>query len=119
MYAKPTNPLKARLWQCQGKRAEARALLEPIYDWFTEGFDTADLPSRGGGQAPGTTAPYSGALAPGPGRCARSTSGGSSPEVPFTPPQLLRLSYGPLSCILLVSKGGRHSTRPGLHRPWP
>ena len=43
MYAKPTNPLKARLWQCQGKRAEARELLEPIYDWFTEGFDTADL----------------------------------------------------------------------------
>ena len=43
MYAKPTNPLKARLWQRQGKRAEARELLEPIYDWFTEGFDTADL----------------------------------------------------------------------------
>ena len=43
MYAKPTNPLKARLWQCQGKRVEARELLEPIYDWFTEGFDTADL----------------------------------------------------------------------------
>jgi class 3 adenylate cyclase/predicted ATPase len=33
----------ARLWQQQGKRAEARALLAPIYDWFTEGFDTADL----------------------------------------------------------------------------
>jgi len=33
----------ARLWQRQGKRAEARALLAPIYDWFTEGFDTADL----------------------------------------------------------------------------
>ena len=33
----------ARLWQEQGKRAEARALLAPIYDWFTEGFDTADL----------------------------------------------------------------------------
>jgi predicted ATPase len=32
-----------RLWQQQGKRAEARALLAPIYDWFTEGFDTADL----------------------------------------------------------------------------
>jgi hypothetical protein len=27
----------------QGKRAEARALLTPIYSWFTEGFDTADL----------------------------------------------------------------------------
>jgi predicted ATPase len=33
----------ARLWQGQGKRVEARALLAPIYGWFTEGFDTADL----------------------------------------------------------------------------
>jgi predicted ATPase len=33
----------AHLWQRQGKRAEARELLAPIYDWFTEGFDTADL----------------------------------------------------------------------------
>jgi predicted ATPase len=33
----------SRLWQPQGKRAEARQLLEPIYGWFTEGFDTADL----------------------------------------------------------------------------
>ena len=33
----------ARLWQQQDKRAEARALLAPIYGWFTEGFDTADL----------------------------------------------------------------------------
>jgi predicted ATPase len=33
----------ARLWQQQGKRAEARELLAPIYSWFTEGFDTADL----------------------------------------------------------------------------
>jgi predicted ATPase len=33
----------ARLWQSQGKRAEARELLAPIYGWFTEGFDTADL----------------------------------------------------------------------------
>ena len=33
----------ARLWQHQGKRAEARALLAAVYDWFTEGFDTADL----------------------------------------------------------------------------
>jgi len=32
-----------RLWQQQGKRPEAHALLAPIYDWFTEGFDTADL----------------------------------------------------------------------------
>ena len=33
----------SRLWQQQGKRAEARELLGPIYAWFTEGFDTADL----------------------------------------------------------------------------
>jgi hypothetical protein len=33
----------SRLWQQQGKRAAARALLVPIYGWFTEGFDTADL----------------------------------------------------------------------------
>jgi predicted ATPase len=34
----------SRLWQCQGKRAEARLLLGDIYGWFTEGFDTVDLP---------------------------------------------------------------------------
>jgi predicted ATPase len=33
----------ARLWQQQGKRDEARTLLAPVYGWFTEGFDTADL----------------------------------------------------------------------------
>jgi predicted ATPase len=33
----------SRLWQRQGKRTEARELLAPIYGWFTEGFDTADL----------------------------------------------------------------------------
>jgi predicted ATPase len=33
----------SRLWQQQGKRQEARELLAPIYNWFTEGFDTADL----------------------------------------------------------------------------
>jgi predicted ATPase len=33
----------SRLWQRQGKRDEARRLLAPIYGWFTEGFDTADL----------------------------------------------------------------------------
>jgi predicted ATPase len=33
----------SRLWQQQGKRAETRELLAPIYGWFTEGFDTADL----------------------------------------------------------------------------
>ena len=33
----------ARLWRDQGRRAEARDLLAPVYGWFTEGFDTADL----------------------------------------------------------------------------
>jgi predicted ATPase len=33
----------AHLWQSQGKRDEARELLEPVYSWFTEGHDTADL----------------------------------------------------------------------------
>ena len=33
----------ARLWRDQGQRAEARDLLPPVYGWFTEGFDTADL----------------------------------------------------------------------------
>ena len=33
----------ARLWQRQGKRKEARELLAPIYEWFTEGFDTRAL----------------------------------------------------------------------------
>jgi predicted ATPase len=33
----------SRLWQQQGKWDEARELLTPIYGWFTEGFDTADL----------------------------------------------------------------------------
>jgi predicted ATPase/class 3 adenylate cyclase len=32
-----------RLWQRQGKRAEAQQLLADVYGWFTEGFDTADL----------------------------------------------------------------------------
>jgi predicted ATPase len=32
-----------RFWQQQGKRAEAYDLLAPVYGWFTEGFDTADL----------------------------------------------------------------------------
>src|SRR5215471_17806200 len=33
----------ARLWRGQGRRGEARDLLAPLYGWFTEGFDTADL----------------------------------------------------------------------------
>jgi len=35
----------ARLWQQQGKRQEAHDLLAPVYNWFTEGFGTADLQS--------------------------------------------------------------------------
>jgi len=33
----------ARLWRDQGKRTEARHLLAPVYNWFTEGFDTPVL----------------------------------------------------------------------------
>jgi predicted ATPase len=33
----------ARLWQSQDKRQDAYDLLAPVYNWFTEGFDTADL----------------------------------------------------------------------------
>jgi len=33
----------ARLWRDQGRLAEARDLLAPVYGWFTEGFDTSDL----------------------------------------------------------------------------
>jgi len=33
----------ARLWGEQGRRAEARELLAPVYGWFTEGFATPDL----------------------------------------------------------------------------
>ena len=33
----------ARLWQSQDKRQDAYDLLAPVYGWFTEGFDTADL----------------------------------------------------------------------------
>jgi predicted ATPase len=33
----------SRLWQQQGKRDEAHELLAPIYGWFSEGFDTADM----------------------------------------------------------------------------
>jgi len=33
----------SRLWQRQGKHAQARQLLAESYSWFTEGFDTADL----------------------------------------------------------------------------
>src|SRR5207247_11303949 len=33
----------ARLWRQQGRHEDAVALLAPVYGWFTEGFDTADL----------------------------------------------------------------------------
>jgi predicted ATPase len=33
----------ARLWRSQGKPQQARELLAPVYEWFTEGFDTRDL----------------------------------------------------------------------------
>ena len=34
---------QARFWCDQGRRREARELLAPVYGWFTEGFETADL----------------------------------------------------------------------------
>ena len=33
----------SRLWRDQGKPQQARELLAPVYEWFTEGFDTRDL----------------------------------------------------------------------------
>jgi predicted ATPase len=38
-----TSTSLSRLWQSQGKRKEALDLLKPVYEWFTEGFDTKDL----------------------------------------------------------------------------
>ena len=54
----------ACLYQRQGKRTKAHALLAPVYGWFTEGFDTADLPGEGTAGCSGVTArqwirPYS------------------------------------------------------------
>ena len=40
---KPPATRLARLWLSRGKTTETHDLLAPIYDWFTEGFDTADL----------------------------------------------------------------------------
>jgi predicted ATPase len=42
-YELRTATSLGRLWGELGRRAEARKLLAPIYDWFTEGLDTADL----------------------------------------------------------------------------
>jgi predicted ATPase len=33
----------ARLWQSQGRHQEVHDLLAPVYNWFTEGFETPDL----------------------------------------------------------------------------
>ena len=38
-----TSTSLARLWQSKGKKKEAHELLSPVYNWFTEGFDTKDL----------------------------------------------------------------------------
>jgi class 3 adenylate cyclase/tetratricopeptide (TPR) repeat protein len=38
-----TSTSLAKLWQTQGKNKEALDLLKPVYEWFTEGFDTKDL----------------------------------------------------------------------------
>jgi tetratricopeptide (TPR) repeat protein len=42
-YELRTATCLARLWGEQGRRTEACNLLAPLYGWFTEGFDTADL----------------------------------------------------------------------------
>jgi predicted ATPase len=39
----PATTSLARLLRDTGRRAEARTMLTEIYNWFTEGFDTADL----------------------------------------------------------------------------
>ncbi len=43
MWELRTSSSLARLWQSQGKHQAAHELLAPVYDWFTEGFDTKDL----------------------------------------------------------------------------
>jgi ATP/maltotriose-dependent transcriptional regulator MalT len=43
MWELRTATSLARQWQSQGKRREAHKLLAPLYNWFTEGFDTKDL----------------------------------------------------------------------------
>jgi predicted ATPase len=43
MWELRTSISLARLWQSQGKRGDAYELLAPVYNWFTEGFDTKDL----------------------------------------------------------------------------
>jgi hypothetical protein len=54
----------ARLRQDQGRSAEARDLLVPVYGWFTEGFDTPDLEdAKGLLDEPGSTSTSSAASA--------------------------------------------------------
>jgi tetratricopeptide (TPR) repeat protein len=43
MWELRTSTSLARLWQSQGKRRDAYELLAPVYDWFTEGFDTKEM----------------------------------------------------------------------------
>jgi predicted ATPase len=43
MWELRTSTSLARLWQSQGKHPDAYEMLAPVYDWFTEGFDTKDL----------------------------------------------------------------------------
>ena len=42
-FSSPAALSLARLWQSWGKRQEAYDLLQPLCQWLTEGFDTADL----------------------------------------------------------------------------
>jgi predicted ATPase len=42
-YELRTATSMARFWGEQGRRSEARELLEPVYGWFTEGLDTPNL----------------------------------------------------------------------------
>jgi predicted ATPase len=68
----------ARLWQRQGKRAEARELLATIYGWFTEGFDTVPTCKT-------------------PGRCCRSWREGATWRAP--PPIPVRSQ-----CIVVAAR---------------
>jgi hypothetical protein len=43
LVACSSAPILSRLWQNQGKKEKARRMLAEIYNWFTEGFGTADL----------------------------------------------------------------------------
>jgi len=43
LYELQANTFLARIWGEQGERQKAYGLLHPVYDWFTEGFDTGDL----------------------------------------------------------------------------